>query len=77
MAYGLVYTLRPAYHMFADIAAAYVAQGLVTPDSVVDGWEKLMRVEKYAELELGCLQVSAHIERMLQDIVQRGNNFVE
>jgi hypothetical protein len=49
MAYGLVYTMRPAYHAFADIAVAYVAQKLSVPESVYDAFDKLKRIDYIAE----------------------------
>ena len=39
-------------HLFADIAAAYRAQGLATPESLEDAWEKYKRVEEQAQLEI-------------------------
>ena len=49
---ALIFTLRPAVHLFADIAAAYRAQGLATPESLEDAWEKYKRVEEQAQLEI-------------------------
>lgn len=49
---ALVFTLRPAIHLFADIAAAYRAQGMATPESLEDAWEKYKRVEKQAQFEI-------------------------
>lgn len=45
----LVYTLRPAFHLFADIVVAYKAQGEYVPQSVHVGFNKLRRIEAYAE----------------------------
>lgn len=49
---NLIYTLRPAVHAFADIAAAYRAQHLPEPESLQDAWEQFKRVEAYAQAEL-------------------------
>ena len=49
---NLIYTLRPAVHAFADIAAAYRAQGLATPEHVEDAWEKYKRIEAFAQAEI-------------------------
>lgn len=49
---ALIYTLRPAVHMFGDIAAAYNAQGLVSPESLKDAWEQFKRIEEHAQLQL-------------------------
>lgn len=51
----LMFTLRPAVHRFADIATAYRAQGLATPESVEDAWEQFKRIEAFAEWELKVL----------------------
>jgi hypothetical protein len=51
----LVHTLWPAVLMFGDIAAAYSAQGLATPEHVEDAWEQFKRIEAeaYNQIESG------------------------
>jgi hypothetical protein len=52
MAHGLVYTLRPAFHRFADIVQAHIAQRISAPESLYDAFDKLKRIEAFAEHEL-------------------------
>jgi hypothetical protein len=47
---GIETTVRPARHMFRDIAEAYRTQAIAVPESVEDGFAKFERIVLYAKL---------------------------